>query len=71
MQHRNLSDAFKATGMSQEQFAAALGISQSYLSRLMARRMAPSLRLAVRIASRAGVPVESLARVRRTRREVA
>jgi transcriptional regulator with XRE-family HTH domain len=57
--------------MSQEQFAAALGISQSYLSRLMARRMAPSLRLAVRIASRAGVPVESLARVRRTRREVA
>lgn len=46
--------------MTQEQFAERVGISQAHLSRIVNRQLTPSLDVALRIASAANVPVESL-----------
>lgn len=60
MPHRRLSDYFDAGPETQSAFAARLGISKSYLSKIVAGQAAPSLAVAVRIAAAAGIPVESL-----------
>jgi transcriptional regulator with XRE-family HTH domain len=60
MRHTNLAEALKASGLTQAQYAALLGLSQSYLSRLVNGVLEPPLHVAVRVAERAGVPVESL-----------
>ena len=58
----NLAAFFKATGMTQEQLAKRLGISQSSMSKITRGITGPSLELALRIERAAGVPIESLLR---------
>jgi transcriptional regulator with XRE-family HTH domain len=50
----------KAKAMTQVAFAAAVGINQSYASRIINRRGTPTLQLAIRIHALTGVPFESL-----------
>lgn len=51
----------REAGVTQEQFATRVGISPSYLSMLLSGLRTPPLDLAMRIASEANVPIESLA----------
>jgi transcriptional regulator with XRE-family HTH domain len=46
--------------LTQEQFARRLGISQSYMSKLIRGLQEPPLKLALRISRLARVPLESL-----------
>lgn len=50
----------KRQGRTQNEIAAALGISVGYLSDIKVGRYQPSLDLAIRIAELANVPIESL-----------
>lgn len=50
----------RTQGRTQNEIAAALGISVSYLSDIKKGRYQPSLDLAIRIAELANVPIESL-----------
>ncbi|QCP88117.1 XRE family transcriptional regulator [Cereibacter sphaeroides] len=56
-----LTASIKSSGMTREQFAAAAGISRSYLSLLEAGKKQPSLEVAVRIErlTNGGVPATS------------
>jgi transcriptional regulator with XRE-family HTH domain len=65
MSKRNLKDHLKRSGQTQTDFASRLGLSQSYVSRLVNGECVPGLRLALRIAAEAKVPVESLLSDRR------
>lgn len=58
----NLLAYFNETGDTQERFAAKLGISQSYMSKIVRNLQQPELRLALKIARKAHVPLESLLR---------
>jgi len=49
-------------GRTQNEIAAVLGISVSYLSDIKQGRYQPSLDLAIRIAELANVPIESMVR---------
>lgn len=55
-----LKEALKKMGMTQEVFATAVGIEQSYASRIINRRGTPTLGRAVRIHALTGVPYELL-----------
>ena len=48
------------TGLSQEEFAAAIGVSRQTISSLERRRSDPSVRLALAIARALGATVEEL-----------
>lgn len=56
----NLRAFLDASGQSQAEFAAQIGLSQGYLSRLIRGLQQPPLDLALRIAQAARIPVESL-----------
>lgn len=56
----NLSRAIKRLGLTQQQFAERLGITQGSVSRYCRGERVPSLRTAVAIANLAGIPVRSL-----------
>ena len=56
----NLSRYLEATGQTQQDLAATLGVSQGYISKLVRGLQEPSLKEALRIADLIGVPVESL-----------
>lgn len=58
--YRDLADFFDKTGRTQEDVAAQLGISQSYLSLIARGLRTPLLPLALEIERETGVPVESL-----------
>ena len=58
--HADLKAFIDATGTSQAKLARQVGISQSYLSRIVNRRDTPLLELAIRIHMATGVPYESL-----------
>jgi transcriptional regulator with XRE-family HTH domain len=60
MRKENLRQHLERTGQSQADFASRLGLSQSYVSRIVNGECVPGLRLALRIAAEAKVPVESL-----------
>lgn len=59
MSKQHLRDHFRETGLTQAELAAALGISQGYLSRLLSGESVPSLAMAVRLAHATGVPIAS------------
>lgn len=61
MPKQNLREHFELSGETQQQFAARVGITQGYVSKLIAGASVPSLAMAIRIASAADIPVESLA----------
>jgi transcriptional regulator with XRE-family HTH domain len=65
MPKRNLRNHLELSGQTQADFAARLGLSQSYVSRIVNGECVPGLRLALRIAAEAKVPVESLLSDRR------
>ncbi len=56
----NLSEFLSKTGTTCEAFAGRLGVGAPYISMLARGLRTPSLPLAVRIASEASIPVESL-----------
>lgn len=56
----NLETFLKDTGLTQTELAEDLGISQSYLSRIKTGEVEAPLWLALRIARRTRVPLESL-----------
>jgi transcriptional regulator with XRE-family HTH domain len=56
----NLAQYFKQSGDTQQAFADALGVAQPHISRIVNGSATPSLELAVRIAEKANIPVESL-----------
>lgn len=56
----DLATFLTETGMSQTELAQELGISQSYLSRIKTGEIEAPLWLALRIARRTRVPLESL-----------
>lgn len=56
----NLETFLKDTGLTQVALASELGISQSYLSRIKTGEVEAPLWLALRIARRTRVPLESL-----------
>jgi transcriptional regulator with XRE-family HTH domain len=58
--HKNLADFLTQTGTTQQDFASKLGISAAHLSRLVNGERTASLPLALRIASEASIPIESL-----------
>ena len=58
--YRSLADYFEQTGKTQESLAVRLEVSRSYVSLLASGERQPGLRLALRIASITGVPVEAL-----------
>lgn len=58
--YSNLASYFEASGDTQQAFADALGISQSHISRVSKGLVEPSLDLALRIARKANIPVESM-----------
>lgn len=60
MPHRNLREYFEQTGETQSAFAERLGLSQGYVSHLVAGGRLPSLEVALRVAAAADIPVESL-----------
>ncbi len=53
-------EEIRRQGRTQNEIAAALGISVSYLSDIKQGRYQPSLDLAIRIAELANVPIESM-----------
>jgi putative transcriptional regulator len=55
-----LIDARKARGMTQQQFADAVGITRSFLANLESCKYEPSLRVAYRISRLTGKRVEEL-----------
>jgi transcriptional regulator with XRE-family HTH domain len=55
-----LSEYLEVTGTRLEDFAERVGLSPSYISMLANGQRTPSLPLALRIASEANIPVESL-----------
>jgi DNA-binding XRE family transcriptional regulator len=56
----NLAEYLKRAGLTQAQFAASVGVHQPTISKLIRGAKRPSLRLALKIAAAAGIPVESL-----------
>lgn len=58
----NLATFFDETKTQQDSFADELGISASYMSRIKNNLAEPPLELALKIASKANVPLESLIR---------
>ena len=58
----DLATYFAQTGTRQALFAARVGISPSYLSRIKNRLAQPPLELALKISAAARVPAESLTR---------
>ncbi len=56
----NLASFLHESRLTQKKFANRVGISASYLSMILAGQRTPPLDLALRIASEANVPVESL-----------
>lgn len=58
--YRSLAEYFEKTGELQEDFAAALDISAGYVSLIAAGKRRPSLTLALLIAEKANIPIESL-----------
>jgi DNA-binding XRE family transcriptional regulator len=66
MPKKNLRDHLELSGQTQAAFATRLGLSQSYVSRIVNGECVPGLRLALRIAAEAKVPVESLLSDRRS-----
>jgi transcriptional regulator with XRE-family HTH domain len=56
----DLETFFEETDITQEQFAAKLGMHASQLSRIKNKLTEPSLELALRISREANVPLESL-----------
>ncbi len=58
--YSNLASYFEQSGDTQQAFADALGISQSHISRICKGFVEPSLDLALRIAAKANIPVETL-----------
>lgn len=61
--YRSLAEYFQATGITQEELAAKLGVSQSYMSLLAKGSRRPSLPLGLAIERETGVPVEALSAV--------
>lgn len=57
---RTLAEYLDATGTTQADFAARVGVQQSLISRILNGSRTPSLPLAIRISEAAAVPVESL-----------
>jgi transcriptional regulator with XRE-family HTH domain len=57
---RNLRHYFAFSGVTQQEFARHLGLTQSYLSYLVNGKRTASLPTAIRIASLADIPVETL-----------
>jgi transcriptional regulator with XRE-family HTH domain len=58
--YKSLADFLDQTGATQAEFAARVGVQQSLISRIVNGERTPSLPLAVRIASEASIPLESL-----------
>jgi transcriptional regulator with XRE-family HTH domain len=57
---RTLREYLDATNTRQADFARRLGLTQAAISRIANGKTTPSLRLALRIAAEAGIPVSSL-----------
>lgn len=57
---RNLQTYFDAGAETQAAFASRVGLSRSFVSRVVSGERVPSLPIALRIAKAANVPVESL-----------
>ena len=55
----NLRAYMKRTGETQETLAAALGISQAHISRILAGKAVPRTELAIRLADYADIPIDS------------
>lgn len=60
MPKQNLREHLDQSGETQQEFAARVGVTQSYVSRILAGERVPSLQLALRIANAAEIPVASL-----------
>jgi len=59
-QYENLGEYLSKTRTRLEDFAARVGVSESYVSMLANGQRTPSLPLALRIAAAANIPVASL-----------
>jgi transcriptional regulator with XRE-family HTH domain len=55
----NLRAYMQMTGDTQEAIAAALGISQAHISRILAGKTVPRAELAIRLAAYADIPIDS------------
>jgi transcriptional regulator with XRE-family HTH domain len=58
--YKSLADFLDQTNTTQADFAARVGVQQSLISRLVNGQRTPSLALAVRIAAKANIPIDSL-----------
>jgi transcriptional regulator with XRE-family HTH domain len=58
----DLATALAATEITQEEFAAAMGVSQACISRIVHGHQVPRPELAIRIARAARIPLDSFAR---------
>lgn len=61
MTHSDFAAYVAASGLTQQQIARALGISQSVVSLLKNRKLVPPLHVALRLSKATGVPVEAFA----------
>jgi transcriptional regulator with XRE-family HTH domain len=62
--YRNLAAFLRGTHLTQEAFAAQVDVAPSFISMLVRGERQPSLPVALRIAERARIPVESLLTVK-------
>lgn len=67
----DLATFFEKSGVTQEQLAKRLGVSQAHISRIKLGLTDVPLSLAVRIAEEANIPIESLVAVTESVTEVA
>jgi transcriptional regulator with XRE-family HTH domain len=58
--YANLAQYLKQSGITQQEFADILGVSQSYISRVANGIQEPSLEMALQISEKANIPIESL-----------
>jgi transcriptional regulator with XRE-family HTH domain len=69
--HKTLRQYFEGVDETQQAFADRVGITPAHLSRIVNAQGAPSLDVAVRIASAARIPVESLLPPNKTKNRAA
>lgn len=58
--YRNLLEFFEKTSTTQEDFAAAIGVTPPYVSQIANGKRQPALDLALKIVELANVPLETL-----------
>lgn len=62
---RRVTAVLKRDGISQNQLARELGVSEAYLSMIVRRKRQPSLPVALRLEARTGIPVKAFLAPRR------